>query len=44
MVGALIALLLVMASALALLGLAIAGGYFAFSAVTLLFLALLADS
>jgi hypothetical protein len=44
MVGGLIVLLLVVASALILLGLAIVGGYFAFSALTLLFLTLLARS
>jgi hypothetical protein len=44
MVAGLIALLLVMATALIMLGLAIVGGYFAFSALTLLFLALLVES
>jgi hypothetical protein len=44
MVGGLIALLLIVAAVLILLGLAIVGGYFAFSALTLLFLALLARS
>lgn len=42
MVGGLIALLVVVATALVLLGLAIVGGFFGFSALALFFLALLA--
>lgn len=44
MVGGLIALLAVVATALVLLGLAIVGVFLGFSALTLLFLALLAKA